>query len=89
MYDSNLTFEIDLSGNYTIRLDHKFVHDTLTPHLQNIYQLEREKNNYSFDGIFEETGNINNWVEQEIQTKETVHEQYRNKAKKVIKLINV
>ena len=88
MYDSDLTFEIDSTGNYNIKLTHKFVHDTVTPHLKETYRLEREKTNYSFDGVFEETGNIKDWISSEIQTKETIHEQYRNKSKKVFKISN-
>lgn len=85
-YTATLKFEVTDEGNYTLSLKQKFVHKALADHLEPIYENEKtERGDLSFEMIYNDSGNINDWVASEVQTKETVHEQYRKK--KVITIL--
>jgi len=86
MYDSKFIFDIDSEGYYNIQLNHTFTHDTLDEEKKILYKIEREKEDKSFTMSYSDRGNINNWVSNKEQTKETVHEQYRDK-KKIINIV--
>lgn len=83
-YSANINFNVDDVGNYTFSIIHNFQHTGLTTELESIYFQERKLIQNSFQMKHTESGNIGNWVSDSIQTKETVHEQYRNKPKRVI-----
>ena len=86
MYDCKLIFDIDETGEYTFTLEHTFQHDSPDAESAVLLQEERARLDQSFTMSYYDSGNIHNWVSPEKQTKETVHEQYRNK-KKVFQII--
>lgn len=86
MYDSKFTFVIDSNGNYKIQLNHVFFHETSDVEKRPLYKIERERKDQSFAMSYSDEGNINNWIANTIQSKETIHEQYRQK-KKVFQLV--
>jgi radical SAM superfamily enzyme YgiQ (UPF0313 family) len=88
-YDSEYIFEVDTVGNYSISLTHKFDHTTNNTTLMPVYERERNIHDYTFSNTFVEIGNINDWITLTKQSKETVHEQYRDKQKKVYQLNKV
>jgi rRNA maturation protein Nop10 len=51
-----------------------------------VYERERNIHDYTFSNAFVEIGNINDWITPTKQSKETVHEQYRDKQKKVYQI---
>lgn len=83
-YYADIKFNVDNLGNYTLSINHKFQHTGLTNDAEPIYADERKINDKGFSMVYQDSGSINNWVSDTIQTKETIHEQYRNKPKKVI-----
>lgn len=86
MYDSKFILDLDSEGNYNITLDHTFTHDTVDVEKKELYQIERAREDKSFTMSYTDTGNIASWISETDQTKETVHEQYRNK-KKIFKIV--
>lgn len=75
-YVSKFSISVNTNGDYTLSLTHKFNHTT----------AESATKDQSFDFVYDDAGNFNDWISTEIQTKETVHEQYRKK-KKVITIL--
>lgn len=86
-YKSKFVFEVDSEGNFKLELDHNFKHTGLSPDLESIYAVERSIKDQSFDQKTKLSGNIKDWISSQSQIKETIHEQYRTKTKKVIPLI--
>jgi hypothetical protein len=84
-YNGNATFEVDDLGNYSFTLTHKFVHIGMTPKVEEIYTWERTGGigDKSFKDEFSLNGNIYDWISSEYLVKETIHEVYRNKMKRL------
>jgi len=83
-YTSTFNVKVDDQGNYSINISHSLKHEALDKQYHHVYEGELNTKNLSFVFDFNENGNFNNWISEEKQTKETVHEQYRNKPKKII-----
>lgn len=82
-YNSELTVEVDSEGNYNLKLKHVFVHEPYGGIDVTQIDLERRIQDRSFTQDYVDSGNLNDWVVSEKQTKETVHPQYRNKKKTI------
>ena len=89
-YESLVTFSIDNLGNYEYSISHTLKHYGMTPKVESIYEWERKNSHgdMGFSDTFNLTGNINNWITNENYVEETIHEQYRNKNKKISIPIN-
>jgi len=77
VYNCNLKFKIDSNGNYKINIKHNLIHDTDDDRLKQIYAIERERKDMSFNDSYFHVGNINDWKTTINQTKETIHAAYR------------
>jgi len=87
-YTARFKISVDDSGNYSLELTHDFKHESLDPTFIDAYKQECVIKDQSFaDFKLVETGNLNDWISSQIQTKETIHEQYRKKSKKVIEIV--
>jgi hypothetical protein len=84
-YNAKATFEIDDLGNYSFTLTHELVHIGMTPKVEEIYVWERTGGigDKSFKDEFSLKGNIYDWISSEYLVKETIHEVYRNKVKRL------
>lgn len=85
-YTASFLINIKNDGSYDLKLTHKFNHYSSDENIERIYANERLKKDQSFDFVYTDSGNFNDWVSSDMQIKETVHEQYRNK-KKVITIL--
>jgi hypothetical protein len=83
-YFADIRFNVNDIGDYTFSIIHNFQHNSLTDELEPIYAAERRINDKSFHMDYKDSGNIKDWISDTIQTKETIHEAYRTKPKKVI-----
>jgi len=88
LYNCVLHFKIDVLGNYSISIEQTFLHDTTEEELKPLYIIERERQDMSFSFDYKDQGNINDWISETDQTEETIHENYRNKNKKIIEIIH-
>ena len=63
----------------------------MTPKIEDTYRWERENSHgdMSFADTFNFNGNINDWETDQDYVEETIHEQYRNKTKKVVTPVTV
>ena len=87
-YTAKFTIAVDANGEYSLELTHTFNHRSLDPTFVDHYNQERSIKDQSFGNFsLVETGNFKDWVSSQIQTKETVHEQYQKKSKKVIEIV--
>lgn len=78
-YWADVYFDIDKSGNYTLRISHKLDHTTDEEYLQERYLEERKYRNQVFEEVIEKTGNISNWQTDIAVSRESIHAQYRKK----------
>jgi hypothetical protein len=83
-YIATFKIDVDDQGNYNVEIEHSLKHEALDKQFYHIYEAEKNTKDLSFAHSFKEKGNFNDWISEENQTKETVHEQYRNKSKKII-----
>jgi hypothetical protein len=87
-YTAKFKISVEANGNYSLELRHEFKHESLDPTFVVHYSQERAVKDQSFGNFnLVETGNFKEWISNQIQIKETVHEQYRKKSKKVIELV--
>lgn len=86
-YDSKFKISMSDTGDYTLSIEQTFKHRSDDPNTDLILKQERERKDQSFIFNYHDSGNINDWVMAEKQTKETVHAQYRNK-KKIIPIVS-
>jgi len=88
IYTARFKISVSAGGNYSLKLTHDFEHKSLDPTFVDQYNQERSTKDQSFGNFnLVETGNFKEWISNQIQIKETVHEQYRKKSKKVIELV--
>ncbi len=83
-YTANFKIGVKNNGSFKVSLEHTFNHRSLNDLNKNIYEKESNYNDMSFSEKINISDNFKNWISDLKQTKETVHEQYRNKPKKVI-----
>ena len=87
-YTSQVNFEIDIQGNYTLSISHSLLHETTVEDMKAKVVRELDYHNLSFDQqTYTDAGNINSWQCTTPRVKETIHEQYRGKTKKVIPIL--
>lgn len=84
-YEAVVEFDVDNFGNYTYNIRHQLKHFGMTPKIESVYKWERENTHgdMSFSDTFSFSGNIKDWETNEDYVEETIHEQYRNKSKKI------
>jgi len=88
IYTARFKISVSADGNYSFELSHDFEHASLDPTFLDQYRQECAVKDQSFSNFqISETGNFKDWISTQIQTKETVHEQYRKKSKKVIEIL--
>lgn len=89
LYWCDVDATVDLEGNYTIHIKHKFNHADPAGENANRrlslsgevdYAFERSREDMSFDQDIVLTGNFKNWISDQIQVSESVHPQYRKKS---------
>lgn len=78
-YTAKIIFSVDVDGNYYINGTHSLIHESVTGDKIALISKEKEICDQTFVHSFKENGNFKNWIEDKIQTKETVHENYRKK----------
>jgi anaerobic magnesium-protoporphyrin IX monomethyl ester cyclase len=78
-YASEVNFEVDTNGDYSLYIEHKFDHGTNSPSKEQMLLKEKEREDMSFIEKFIDNGNINNWIMLEPQVRETIHANYRKK----------
>ncbi len=83
-YTANFKIGVKNNGSFKVSLEHTFNHRSLNDLNKNIYEKESNYNDMSFSEKINISDNFKNWISDLKQTKETVHEQYRNEPKKVI-----
>lgn len=81
-YNATVTFIINNEGNYYLTINHSFNHDTDEEDRKEVFKNEREYRDMSFSRVYNDKGNIENWISDTIQVKPPIKE----KKKKVIKL---
>jgi radical SAM superfamily enzyme YgiQ (UPF0313 family) len=87
-YTAKFKISVLANGEYSLELTHSFEHKSLDPTFIDQYRQECEIKDQSFGNFnLVENGNFKDWISSQIQTKETVHEQYRKKSKKVIEIL--
>jgi len=84
-YIANISFEIDDMGNYQYNISHEMKHYGMTPKIEETYKWERQNSHgdMSFKDTFNNNGNIYKWLTKDSLVKETIHEQFRSKSKKI------
>jgi hypothetical protein len=84
-YIANISFEIDDMGNYQYDINHEMKHYGMTPKIEETYKWERQNSHgdMSFKDTFNNNGNIYKWLTKDSLVKETIHEQFRSKSKKI------
>jgi len=85
-YTASFNISIKADGSYTLTLAHKFNHRALDENKAKVIEWENTMYDKSFEETIVKSGNISDWISDQVQIKETVHEKYRNKSKKVIKI---
>lgn len=70
-YDASIKFNVDEDGNYTLSVVHRFFDACVQ----------------DFNRVYTDAGNIKDWVTRTDQTKETIHEAYKDKSKKIIPIV--
>jgi radical SAM superfamily enzyme YgiQ (UPF0313 family) len=78
-YTASIDFEINSSGEYTVSIEHTFIHDTDNESQKQQFLREKEREDMSFKQKYYKAGNINNWKSESLQTRETIHANYRKK----------
>lgn len=86
-YKSNVKFEVDAEGEFKLEMVQNFSHNGLSSELENLYEMERAVKDQSFNQLIKLNGNVKEWIRDESQLKETIHEQYRSKSKTVIPIV--
>lgn len=88
-YTAKVDFEIDIDGNYHLSIIHSLAHSTNIDDIKRMVEKEVSEKDLSFNKSYIDAGNVNDWVSATKQTEETIHEQYRNKNKKVISITQI
>ena len=85
-YFSKVTFNIDDDGNYEYTINHSLKHFGMTPKIESVYEWERKNTHgdMSFSDSFSVSGNIIKWETDNDYVEDTIHEQYRDKTKKIV-----
>jgi radical SAM superfamily enzyme YgiQ (UPF0313 family) len=72
-YNSNIFFEINDSGDYSLKINHSFIHSAPDdPEREEKYKKERAARDMTFSNERSEQGNINAWVSTVSQVKASI-----------------